>query len=475
MTAGPRSIRLGLLLSQAGEFGFVLFAQAASAQLITPEAASLFGAVVTLSMVATPFLMRLIDWLAAARGPSGEVDLDGPEFSPETNAIVVGYGRFGQTVAQMLQAKRIPVTLIDSKPAQIELAEEFGTKVYYGDGLRASTCCGPRAPRPPKTSCSARTMRRGTDRAKRRGGARGLPPGGGDGPRVRPAPADGARRARPRLRPARAVRKRRGDGPRGAAQAAGSHAAKSSGSSANIAMRDCERLERQSATGDLHAGSDRHRSAPTARFRRRAGHATRPRPRCAWPRCSSSARTIDSTTSRCAPSPLFTWMCGLGIGLPLGLREALERALGVAVAEQRAGVAARRALGEHVDRRVEPDRDRPLVEQLAGARIDEHAAAGGDHPHLAVDQPRDQPPLAVAIILLAVALEHLGRGKADASSIAESLSTNGRPAAWPAAGRRSICRRPSGRRERSGDRDAWPTSSRLKGYTAAGRGRQKPA
>src|SRR5207249_6931642 len=46
----PRSVRLGLLLSQAGEFGFVLFAMATSAQLITPEAASLFSAVVTLSM-----------------------------------------------------------------------------------------------------------------------------------------------------------------------------------------------------------------------------------------------------------------------------------------------------------------------------------------------------------------------------------------------------------------------------------------
>ena len=48
--AWRRSIRLGLLLSQAGEFGFVLFAQATAAQLILPEAASLFGAVVVLSM-----------------------------------------------------------------------------------------------------------------------------------------------------------------------------------------------------------------------------------------------------------------------------------------------------------------------------------------------------------------------------------------------------------------------------------------
>ena len=130
-----RSFRLGLLLSQAGEFGFVLFAQATTAQLILPSTASLFSAVVTLSMVTTPFLMRLTDWLER-REERGAEGLDGPEKSPETSAIVVGYGRFGQTVAQMLQAKGIGVTIIDKKPAQIELSGEFGTKVYYGDGLR---------------------------------------------------------------------------------------------------------------------------------------------------------------------------------------------------------------------------------------------------------------------------------------------------------------------------------------------------
>jgi monovalent cation:proton antiporter-2 (CPA2) family protein len=130
-----RAIWLGLLLSQAGEFSFVLFSQAAAARLILPEAASLFSAIVTVSMISTPFLMRLTEWVQK-RIPDPDVDLEGPEHSPETNAIVVGYGRFGQTVAQMLMAKRIPVTLIDSKPAQIELSESFGTKVYYGDGTR---------------------------------------------------------------------------------------------------------------------------------------------------------------------------------------------------------------------------------------------------------------------------------------------------------------------------------------------------
>lgn len=132
-----KALKLGLLLSQGGEFAFVLFAAAQGAMLIEPAAASLFSAIVTLSMATTPFLMMLNDWLDRRWSRSDAVDgMDGPEAAAPGEAIVVGYGRFGQTVAQMMMAKGIPVTLIDSKPSQIELAGSFGMKVYYGDGLR---------------------------------------------------------------------------------------------------------------------------------------------------------------------------------------------------------------------------------------------------------------------------------------------------------------------------------------------------
>ena len=128
------ALGLGLLLSQGGEFGVVLFAQAQAAQLIAPEAASLFGAVVTLSMVTTPFLMMVAS--RYVRPMQKDVARDGPDGAGRASAIVVGYGRFGQTVAQMLAAKGVALTLIDSKPKQIDISEEFGTKVYYGDGTR---------------------------------------------------------------------------------------------------------------------------------------------------------------------------------------------------------------------------------------------------------------------------------------------------------------------------------------------------
>jgi glutathione-regulated potassium-efflux system protein KefB len=131
-----RALKLGLLLSQGGEFGFVLFAAAQGALIIEPAAASLFGAIVTVSMAATPFLMMVNDWLDRRSSRRDGDELDGPEMSGPTQAIVVGYGRFGQTVAQMLMAKGITVTLIDSKPSQIEISGAFGSKVYYGDGTR---------------------------------------------------------------------------------------------------------------------------------------------------------------------------------------------------------------------------------------------------------------------------------------------------------------------------------------------------
>lgn len=245
------SIRLGLLISQAGEFGFVLFAQAASALLITPEAASLFGAVVTLSMATTPFLMRFIDW--TERREVRRTDLDGPELSPETSAIVVGYGRFGQTVAQMMMAKGIGVTLIDKKPSMIETAEEFGTKVYYGDGLRLDLLRVAGAE-------TARVIAFCNDNE------------GGELSRTAvQAVLDAFPQAAVMVRAYDRVHMIELDGldiafaerelfesavamGRAALKANGIQESEIDRVDREYRMRDCERLERQSATGDLHAG-----------------------------------------------------------------------------------------------------------------------------------------------------------------------------------------------------------------------------
>ncbi|WP_246218784.1 monovalent cation:proton antiporter-2 (CPA2) family protein [Parasphingorhabdus halotolerans] len=126
---------MGMLLSQGGEFAFVLFAEAEKSLLIDPAASSLFSAVVTISMATTPFLMLLARRFGNDSTTS-DVDLVDPSKADRASVIVVGQGRFGQTVSQMLLGAQVPLTLIDVKPEQIDIHQQFGAKVFYGDGTR---------------------------------------------------------------------------------------------------------------------------------------------------------------------------------------------------------------------------------------------------------------------------------------------------------------------------------------------------
>src|SRR3546814_20058956 len=86
-------------------------------------------------MASTPLLMTLVRRFNREDAPITAA-LDGPEIAGAARAIVIGYGRVGQTVAQMIMAQGASVTVIDSNPEQIERTASFGMKVYYGDGSR---------------------------------------------------------------------------------------------------------------------------------------------------------------------------------------------------------------------------------------------------------------------------------------------------------------------------------------------------
>ncbi len=129
---------IGVHLSQGGEFAFIVLAAATAGLLIAPEAASLFTAVVTLSMALTLPALALWERLLGheRRGSGGATAPDGPQGAAPGGVIVMGYGRFGQIVTQMLHARGLDVVLIDTRPDQIEQSGRFGWKVYYGDGFR---------------------------------------------------------------------------------------------------------------------------------------------------------------------------------------------------------------------------------------------------------------------------------------------------------------------------------------------------
>ena len=128
---------MALVMSQAGEFAFVLLQFAQNGGIIAEPDRELWAVVIALSMVATPFLILLFDRVFVpiinARKPEAEVPADMPA---GRSVIVLGYGRFGQIVTRLLRAQGYSMTLIDDDPAQIELVKRFGVKVFYGDGGR---------------------------------------------------------------------------------------------------------------------------------------------------------------------------------------------------------------------------------------------------------------------------------------------------------------------------------------------------
>ena len=127
------AIRVALLLAQGGEFGFVLYANGVAADIIKDTDASLLVAVVTLSMAVTPLLVALAPRLMK-RQAEEEIQEDFTE--AQGSVLMIGFGRFGQVVSQLLNAEGIDVTAIDNDPEMIRAAGRFGFKVYYGDGTR---------------------------------------------------------------------------------------------------------------------------------------------------------------------------------------------------------------------------------------------------------------------------------------------------------------------------------------------------
>ncbi|HIK75899.1 MAG TPA: potassium:proton antiporter, partial [Alcanivorax sp.] len=133
---GRDALRFGLLLSQGGEFAFVLFTQAGALNLLPTEMIARLNLVVALSMAATPLLLKLVQrlWPAPKTGHRSTEDEPAPHGQPAV--IVAGFGRFGQIIGRILVSRRIPFTALDSNPDHIDTVRRFGNEVYFGDVTR---------------------------------------------------------------------------------------------------------------------------------------------------------------------------------------------------------------------------------------------------------------------------------------------------------------------------------------------------
>ena len=89
------ALKIGTVLSQGGEFAFVLFAAAVSGRILPTDAAAILTAVVTFSLALTPLVFGLAQRFAVrSGGETREADFS----KAKGNTLIIGFGRFGQVV-----------------------------------------------------------------------------------------------------------------------------------------------------------------------------------------------------------------------------------------------------------------------------------------------------------------------------------------------------------------------------------------
>ena len=126
-----------LLLTQGGEFAFVVFQAAAGANVFTTQTASLLIGAVAVSMLVSPLILVAIDRLLLPRYAScGVPKLDEIAEPQSASIIIAGFGRYGQIVSRVLLANGIAATVLDHDAEMIESARKFGYRVFYGDATR---------------------------------------------------------------------------------------------------------------------------------------------------------------------------------------------------------------------------------------------------------------------------------------------------------------------------------------------------
>ncbi len=132
-TVAKARSKMAAILSQGGEFAFVIFTAASAEGLLTASQVSFLLVVVSLSMVTTPLLLSAQKYWFARQLNIEENPLTPDVENKEPRVIIVGFGRFGQIVGRLLYANKIKVTILESDASQVRLLRKYGYKVFYGD------------------------------------------------------------------------------------------------------------------------------------------------------------------------------------------------------------------------------------------------------------------------------------------------------------------------------------------------------
>ena len=137
------SIRTGLALAQAGEFGFVLLTLVAGAKLIDPFIIQLVLASMVLSMLVAPFLIEKSDQIVMKLSSNEWMmqslqltQIASRTMASQKHVIIAGFGRSGQSLATLLSEEKITYQALDLDPERVQEAQSAGAHVSYGDAGR---------------------------------------------------------------------------------------------------------------------------------------------------------------------------------------------------------------------------------------------------------------------------------------------------------------------------------------------------
>ncbi|KAA8669240.1 MULTISPECIES: glutathione-regulated potassium-efflux system protein KefB [Vibrio] len=126
--------RMAMILSQGGEFAFVIFTAASAQGILSGEQVSFLLVVVSLSMVTTPLMLKLQDrFFARQLNQISENAMSSDVVDRSPRVIIAGFGRFGQIIGRLMYANKIRITVLESDASQIHILRKFGYKVFYGD------------------------------------------------------------------------------------------------------------------------------------------------------------------------------------------------------------------------------------------------------------------------------------------------------------------------------------------------------
>ena len=129
--------KMAAILSQGGEFAFVLFTAAQAENLLDPDLVAFLLVVVSLSMMTTPLILLIQNrWFLTTINTAEEDDEPSEIPDHHPRVIIAGFGRFGQVVGRLMYANKIRITVLENDPSQIKLLRKYGYKVFYGNATQ---------------------------------------------------------------------------------------------------------------------------------------------------------------------------------------------------------------------------------------------------------------------------------------------------------------------------------------------------